>query len=96
VNESSKCSFQGCDKPVVSVGICRGHYTQKYLGKTLTPLRVRRSNTDPNGRVCNVCEKFKPWSEYYGKRSQCKRCFIKAQTLVNQRAQAESPAWLAA
>lgn len=36
------CSFEGCEKPVRSKGLCQGHYHQKHKGKELTPLREQR------------------------------------------------------
>lgn len=74
-----ECSFEGCSRPVRSVGLCRAHYKQKWLGQELTPIkdRVRR---DENGRVCTACNEYKPYSEFYlqsgtGKpRANCKVC----------------------
>lgn len=37
------CAFDGCDKPVQSVGLCSGHYDQRQRGVELQPLRVLRS-----------------------------------------------------
>ena len=36
------CSFDGCNKPKHSRGLCSGHYMQDYMGKPLTALVYRR------------------------------------------------------
>jgi hypothetical protein len=35
------CSFDGCDQKHFAKGLCHGHYTQKWKGQELTPLRQR-------------------------------------------------------
>jgi hypothetical protein len=44
VEESAKrrCSFQGCGRPHLARGLCRGHYEQQRLVGSLKPLRPRR------------------------------------------------------
>ena len=44
VEESDKrrCSFQGCGRPHLARGLCRGHYEQQRLVGSLKPLRPRR------------------------------------------------------
>lgn len=40
------CSFPQCDRPVLAIELCTGHYTQRRKGKPLTALRFR----SPNGQ----------------------------------------------
>jgi hypothetical protein len=75
VNASTKCSFLDCDKPLNSRSLCHGHYQQLWRGENLRTLWTRNSNASPDGRMCNQCSRFKPWAEFYGKRSRCKVCF---------------------
>ena len=35
------CSFEGCKKPVSSLGLCPGHYTQRREKGALRPLQIR-------------------------------------------------------
>ena len=42
---SDICTFEGCDRPVHSGGLCRGHYMQRYRGRELSPL-----GSTPKGR----------------------------------------------
>lgn len=35
------CSFEGCDRRSLSLGLCQGHYSQQRVGKTLVPLRPK-------------------------------------------------------
>lgn len=81
-----ECSFEGCGKQVWSNGLCNGHNQQKWLGKELLPLRVKRTVLkDKNGRVCTTCDEYKPNSEFYlhsetGKpRARCKVCAVEYQ-----------------
>ncbi len=39
----AECDFDGCIRPKSSVGLCTTHYQQKRRGKTLTPIRVKKS-----------------------------------------------------
>ncbi len=39
-----KCSFEGCDKKLLALKLCSGHYAQQYSGNPLTPIR----KYDPN------------------------------------------------
>ena len=36
------CSFEGCDKPSRSKGLCQGHYHQDRKGQELKPLRPQK------------------------------------------------------
>jgi len=36
------CTFQGCIKKAVAVGLCYGHYRQRSLGHDLKPIREKR------------------------------------------------------
>lgn len=54
------CTFPGCSKPYVALGLCRGHYTQRARGRALQPLRngplearlLARIEFDTNGWGC--------------------------------------------
>lgn len=35
----TKCSFDGCDSPVLAKGLCNGHWQQQRKGKELRPLQ---------------------------------------------------------
>lgn len=37
-----ECGFEPCHKEAYCKGLCRGHYNQQWLGRPLTPLRIRR------------------------------------------------------
>lgn len=49
------CSFSGCDRRTQSLGLCNTHYSQKWRGRPLTPIRQRRPEgegyQDPRGYV---------------------------------------------
>lgn len=34
-----KCTFKGCDRPVLAAGLCSTHYRQQNRGRELTPIR---------------------------------------------------------
>lgn len=36
-----KCGFDPCDRPVMTKGLCNGHYQQRWKGLALTPLTPR-------------------------------------------------------
>jgi len=84
----AKCSFKDCQHGAISGGLCRGHYTQQYRGKKLTPLNERRV-AEPvvnSTKKCKTCKKTKPVSEFYVKgktfgkttySSDCKPCYSK-------------------
>ena len=52
--KTTVCSFDGCERDSHALGLCSAHYTQKWHGKELSPLR--QSNI---GRVCGFesCER---------------------------------------
>lgn len=80
-----QCSFTGCNKDAISNGLCRGHYTQRYRGQDLTPLKPTGENRPvvDGKKTCRECKKNKPVSEFYqmnrrGKLStDCKPCYSK-------------------
>lgn len=37
----TKCSFDGCDKPVRAKSLCQGHWEQQHKGQELRPLRPK-------------------------------------------------------
>lgn len=78
------CSFDKCSEKVVARGLCRGHYSQYYSGKPLTPIKKPVSLPVVNGKKkCRECKKEKPVSDFYlmNKRgklsSDCKPCYSK-------------------
>jgi hypothetical protein len=85
----AKCTFKRCSHDEISGGLCRGHYTQQYRGKKLTPLReVNTAEPVINGtKKCKQCKKIKHVSEFYvtGKKfggaeklsTDCKPCYSK-------------------
>lgn len=40
------CSFDGCDRPSSSLGLCSGHYNQKRKGRELTVLRTAEGQSE--------------------------------------------------
>lgn len=42
-----RCDFDGCEKKRHARGLCQGHYSQRRLGKPLTPL-LRQGKKWPN------------------------------------------------
>lgn len=86
MSESDNCSYQGCDRQRFALGLCTGHYQQQHSGRELAPLRKVRSglHKDETGRVCTGCDTYKPWNQYYGKRSRCKRCVIEQNSKNNR------------
>jgi HNH endonuclease len=42
LNAGRFCTVDGCDRPLRSAGLCRGHYRQKRDGVALTPIAPRR------------------------------------------------------
>ncbi|WP_328691422.1 HNH endonuclease [Streptomyces phaeochromogenes] len=75
------CSFEGCENPAGSNGLCRSHYMQQYLGKELTPLRKKvMALVDDNGRVCTECDEYKTYENFTKTsggdryRSKCRAC----------------------
>lgn len=64
-----ECEFPGCEAPQLSRGLCGGHYSQRRIGRTLTPLRQRRASREPmrfpdGSKTCTNCEVRKPPSEF--------------------------------
>jgi hypothetical protein len=44
------CTFAGCVKPLHSRGLCKSHYKQQWLGKSLKPLTQQFRNLSPEVR----------------------------------------------
>jgi HNH endonuclease len=42
LNAGRFCTFEGCGRPLLSAGLCRGHYVQRRNGRPLAPIPVRR------------------------------------------------------
>lgn len=86
---AKKCSFGPCTHGAISGGLCRGHYTQQYRRKPLTPLTPapQPNKIEDGKKKCKECKKTKPISEFYvtGKKfgggnklsSDCKPCYSK-------------------
>lgn len=89
------CKVNGCEYPVAiqSSGYCWTHYLYSRQGKELAALRPReREFRDANGKVCNTCKTYKPYSEYYKNRPEskkvrgrCKECDKDAQRAYRER-----------
>jgi len=39
----STCSFEGCDKNTMGLGLCSGHYHQQRKGKPLAPIKPKQT-----------------------------------------------------
>ena len=74
------CSFAPCDLDVKSATLCQAHYTQRYRGQELRPLRNRLSPRklpvgaaqvlDADGQKrCSQCLESKAVSEFHANRS---------------------------
>ena len=79
-----KCKFEGCVKASRTEGLCGSHYSQKYRGRPLSPLREYKwsSFRDKDGKVCTKCEEYRTWDQYYDnpktsdkKQSRCSVCW---------------------
>ncbi|MDH6448190.1 hypothetical protein M2155_000598 [Streptomyces sp. SAI-119] len=61
------CTFDGCDVPRRYDQLCMGHYTQRRLGKTLTPLRRFTDATirdDMGRKQCRRCDRWLHTAEF--------------------------------
>lgn len=62
------CTFDGCDRPGRTSGLCPAHYLQKFHGRELAPLIDRPDTTarDEHGRKsCSVCGEWQPTDQFY-------------------------------
>lgn len=54
VRDFTSCSFEGCERPKRTKGLCRSHYLQVWRGKELSPLLPATQSRKPwTTRVCS-------------------------------------------
>lgn len=90
------CMGPDCDREVVRRSLCKTHYSQKWHGKELTPIRPRKEIPEREGqRWCKTCDKWKDRdADFYktsrgSKQGECKSCMIKRNGANNLRRKLE-------
>lgn len=62
------CTFEGCEKPHHSLGLCSTHWAQRRRGVELQPIGYHKPSLvrdDQNRKKCFRCEDWKSEEEYY-------------------------------
>lgn len=76
------CSFDGCEYPIQSKGLCNSHYAQMARGVQLRPVRRVRPAEGPGGSLfCDGCEQYLSRDQFNkapgnatGYNRKCKAC----------------------
>ena len=64
----STCTFQGCERPGRTSGLCGAHYLQKFQGREIASLIKHPDTTARDGlgrKLCKVCQEWRPVDQFY-------------------------------